>query len=116
MPAAATKYPMHGIDDLPMAEIVGPALDLTRPNSACIGIGVRAVCNYDCVYCYAGHSTKRGDMTAEQYVDVVEQAAELGVRTLIMTGAGGKSEPGLFKGLLPILEAAKANGINTAIR
>lgn len=115
MVSIATKYPMRGIDDLPMSELVGPALDVTKPNSACIGIGVRAVCNYDCVYCYAGHSTKRGDLSVEQYVDVVHQAAELGVRTLIMTGAGGKSEPGLFKGLLPIIEAAHANGINTAI-
>ena len=115
MASAKTNYPMRGIDDLPMEDIIGPALDLNSPNSACIGIGVRAVCNYDCVYCYAGHSTKRGDLSVEQYVDVVNQAAELGVRTLIMTGAGGKSEPGLFKGLLPILEAARANGINTAI-
>ncbi|MBN8500809.1 MAG: radical SAM protein [Sphingomonadales bacterium] len=115
MPVTQTKFPMRGIDNLPVGELVGPALDPTKPNSACIGIGVRAVCNYDCIYCYAGHSTKRGDLTVEQYVDVVEQAADLGVRTLIMTGAGGKSEPGLFKGLLPIIEAARANGINVAI-
>jgi molybdenum cofactor biosynthesis enzyme MoaA len=115
MAVVATNFPMRGIDDLPLGDLVGPALDLESPKTACIGIGVRAVCNYDCVYCYAGHSTKRGDLSIEQYVDVVNQAAELGVRTLIMTGAGGKSEPGLFKGLLPILEAANRNGINTAI-
>ncbi|MCP5072283.1 MAG: radical SAM protein [Rhodobacteraceae bacterium] len=110
-----TNYPMKGIDNLPIADLIGPALDISSPKVACVGIGVRAVCNYDCVYCYAGHSTKRGDLSVEQYVDVVDQATELGVKTLIMTGAGGKSEPGLFKGLVPIIERAHANGMNTAI-
>ncbi|ABA81621.1 radical SAM protein [Rhodobacter sphaeroides] len=110
-----TAYPMKGIDDLPLHEIIEPALDITSPQVACVGIGVRAVCNYDCVYCYAGHSDKRGDMSVEQYFDVMEQAAELGVKTIIMTGAGGKSEPGLFKGLLPILERASSLGMSTAM-
>ena len=113
--SASTKFPMKGIDNLPLAEVIGPALDKNSPRVACIGIGVRAVCNYDCVYCYAGHSDKRGDLSVEEYLGVIEQAAELGVKTIIMTGAGGKSEPGLFKGLLPILEAASIRGISTAI-
>ena len=110
-----TDYPMRGIDTLPLAEIVDSALDSESATVACVGIGVRAVCNYDCVYCYAGHSDKRGDLSVEQYLGVVDQASALGVKTLIMTGAGGKSEPGLFKGLLPILEAATAKGMCTAI-
>lgn len=114
-PLNPTAFPMHGIDDLPLTEIVKPSLDLNNPQVACIGIGVRAVCNYDCVYCYAGHSTKRGDMSTEQYLDLMDQAADLGVKTIIMTGAGGKSEPGLFKGLLPILERATARGMNISI-
>src|SRR4051812_26495963 len=113
--APKTKFPMRGIDNLPLSDIIGPSLDRTSPQVACIGIGVRAVCNYDCVYCYAGHSTKRGDLSVDEYLGVVEQAAALGVKTIIMTGAGGKSEPGLFKGLLPILEAAAAHGMSTAI-
>ena len=113
--AEPTKFPMKGIDNLPLEKIIAPSLDPHSPQVACIGIGVRAVCNYDCVYCYAGHSTKRGDLSVEEYVDVVNQAVELGVKTIIMTGAGGKSEPGLFKGLLPILEAASSRGMSTAI-
>lgn len=113
--ASVTSYPMRGIDNLPLGEIIGPALDTENPSVACIGIGVRAVCNYDCVYCYAGHSDKRGDLSVEQYLDVIDQAAALGVKTIIMTGAGGKSEPGLFKGLLPIAEAASAKGLSVAI-
>jgi sulfatase maturation enzyme AslB (radical SAM superfamily) len=58
-----TAYPMKGIDDLPLHEIIEPALDITSPQFAGVGIGVRAVCGYDCVYCYAGHSNKRGDMS-----------------------------------------------------
>jgi hypothetical protein len=112
---AQTSYPMNGIDNLPLHEIIEPALDLKSSSVVCIGIGVKAVCNYDCVYCYAGHSEKKGDLSTEQYLDVVSQAAEIGVKTIILTGAGGKSEPGLFKGLLPILDAASAKGINTAI-
>jgi len=115
MAVADTNYPMRGIDNLPLSTLIEPALDINSPSSACIGIGVRAKCNYDCVYCYAGHSNKFGDLSVEQYVDLVDQAAELGVKTLIMTGAGGKSEPGLFTGLLPILEKATSSGISTAI-
>jgi len=115
IPLKRTGFPMRGIDNLPLSDIVAPSLALDSPQVACIGIGVRAVCNYDCVYCYAGHSTKRGDMTVEQYLDVMDQAADLGVKSIIMTGAGGKSEPGLFKGLLPILERATARGMNIAI-
>ncbi|MCP3669240.1 MAG: radical SAM protein [Gammaproteobacteria bacterium] len=110
-----TNYPMKGIDTLHLESIIGPALDTDNPKVACIGIGVKAVCNYDCVYCYAGHSNKRGDLSTEEYLNLIDQAAELGVKTIIMTGAGGKSEPGLFKGLVPILEAATSKGISTAI-
>jgi len=109
------SYPMLGIDTINIGTNLDEYLSSESSKIACVGIGVKAACNYDCVYCYAGHSTKRGDLSTEQYLSLIDQAGELGVQTMILTGAGGKSEPGLFKSIVRILERIDGNGITPVI-
>ena len=59
-------------------------------------------CNYNCKYCYtkAGNALEQ-ELTLDELCDVVEQARELGVRTIILIGGG---EPFLYNHLRTVME------------
>ncbi len=104
------QYPERlfaGLDDIEL-----PALEqlLRETQLYVLGLRLTNVCNYDCVYC--GTAAKRGRdsklvLRTREYRDVVEQASELGVSSIIF---GANGEPLMTKDLLEIVEyTAKHN-------
>jgi len=72
-------------------------------------------CNFRCMYCYtqrngSGPDT-RMEMTQEQFRDVLNQARELGVRTLVVLGG----EPMLYPHLFEMLEFGRELGMSLEI-
>jgi radical SAM protein with 4Fe4S-binding SPASM domain len=55
-------------------------------------------CNFQCLYCYASdHSVHRNELSKQEFLDLINQAKELGARKIIVLGG----EPMLYP---PILE------------
>lgn len=64
-------------------------------------------CNLECVHCYSSSNMLAHDnLTTEDWIDVLSQAAELGCRVVQFVGG----EPTLFKGLLPLVEKSRELG------
>ena len=105
------KYPerlLKGFDDIPMA-----TLESYLNDSRIINLGLRLtnVCNYDCIYC--GTAENRGKdtdrvLTTQEYKDLISQAADLGVRTIIF---GANGEPTLTYDVLELFEHVGRLGI-----
>jgi MoaA/NifB/PqqE/SkfB family radical SAM enzyme len=106
--AAYPRRLFAGLDDLRMED-----LERSLRTSQIITLGLRLtnVCNYDCIYC--GTADKRGRdtpyvMTTAEYKDIIDQAADLGARSVIF---GANGEPLMTKGLLEIFEHVHARNM-----
>ena len=66
-------------------------------------------CNLRCVHCYNPHHEAGGQLGTDQWLDLLDQARELGLLRLGLTGG----ETGIYPGLWPILE--KARRLNLAV-
>ncbi len=56
-------------------------------------------CNLDCQGCYAKilHPKKRGDLSSEKFVEIIEQADKLGVSVIMLAGGEPFKHPDLLK-------------------
>lgn len=67
-----------------------------------IGISTTRACNYRCNYCYSARSRAAGQkLTLEEQKEIIDQAAELGAKTVLICGDG---EPSLDRDLVGIVE------------
>lgn len=103
--AVYPKRLVAGLDDLTMEELRFH-LEECRPLN--VGLRLTNVCNYDCIYC--GTAANRGkdndkSMSFDEYKAVIEQAAEVGARTIIF---GANGEPLLTDRILELLECTAA--------
>lgn len=57
-------------------------------------------CNFNCIYCYVEHKTAPGDeLSPEEFRDVISQARDMGVRTMVVLGG----EPMLYPYLMEMI-------------
>jgi MoaA/NifB/PqqE/SkfB family radical SAM enzyme len=105
------RYPkrlFRGLDDITLDDL---KLHLRDAKPVTVGLRLTNVCNYDCIYCgTADHRGKDGPkvLSKDEYKDILSQAAEIGVRSVIF---GANGEPLLTYGLPEILEHAARLGI-----
>lgn len=106
------KYPkklLRGLDDI---NIDNFEVYLTGEKIYVLGLRLTNYCNYSCIYC--GTAEKRGckeieEVCLDEYLDLIRQASEIGVNTIIL---GANGEPTLTPNLKLILEEiAKFNMI-----
>ena len=95
------KMLLKGLDDIDVSELGNY---LSGEKVFALGIRLTNVCNYSCVYC--GTLEKRGTqpenaLTTEEYLDIIDQAADIGVSTIVL---GGNGEPTLTKDIDKILK------------
>jgi len=70
------------------------------------------ICNFNCPYCYLDDKKKKGsELTREQFLGVLTQAANLGAKTIIILGG----EPMLYPHLLEMTAFIKRLGMNSEI-
>ncbi len=81
-----------------------------------LSINMPPVCNYRCEFCLSGLSQEREfhhSMSAAESIELIRQAAQLGVRHIEISGEG---EPLVFRNrILEILTAAESNGVHTTV-
>ncbi|MDH3348175.1 MAG: radical SAM protein [Desulfobulbaceae bacterium] len=66
-------------------------------------------CNLRCVYCYASSGTPlAGEMTKDEIFSIIDQAADLGARKIIVLGGG---EPMLYPHIFPVMDHILAKGL-----
>lgn len=66
------------------------------------------VCNHRCSYCYQGNEHADKDhLSLNEWIDVIEQAAGLGVQEVVFTGG----EPTLYPGFMEIVNNTTLHGI-----
>ena len=69
-------------------------------------------CNFKCIYCYAENGKKpQEELTTEQFRDVIVQAKDLGVRSMIILGG----EPTLYPRLMEMVRFIKAQGMEVEV-
>ena len=98
------KYPkklLKGLDDINIDNLEDY---LKGEKVYVLGLRLTNYCNYSCVYC--GTAEKRGskevkEVCLDEYLDLIRQAAEIGVSTIIL---GANGEPTLTPNLKLILE------------
>ena len=66
-------------------------------------------CNLRCVHCYNPHHSAAGELTTDQWLDLLEQAREMGLLRLCLTGGEAGIHPGLWRIL------AKARSLHLAV-
>jgi len=103
---------LKGLDDIPM-ETLRSYLQQSRIIN--LGLRLTNVCNYDCIYC--GTAEKRGKdndktLKTKDYFSLIDQAADLGVRTIIY---GANGEPTLTDDVLDILSHTGKRGMTPLI-
>lgn len=70
-------------------------------------------CNLRCVYCYANAGEAlHNEMTLHEIKSVIDQAAELGAKKIILLGGG---EPLMYEGLQSVVEHISAKGLKQSI-
>lgn len=78
-----------------------------------IDLGVTSICNSNCIYCYAIHQKKLGEILPEEIVyKIMEDAPKLGVKSLSVTGDG---EPTLNPCLYKAVRIGKDNGLDLSV-
>lgn len=66
-------------------------------------------CNLKCIYCYAGAGNPlKHELTLAEIKDVIDQAAELGAKKIILLGGG---EPLMYEGLISVVEYIHKKGL-----
>ncbi len=81
-----------------------------RSPALALGMPVSTACNLKCKFCYTDtHNNKNSELTLEQRLNLLCQAKEIGIKT-VMTAASGEAlcDPDFF----PILEHSKKLGFN----
>lgn len=106
------NYLLHGLDDLleNNSTRMGDILDPHKSDILCMGTGFEDVCNYQCIYCYAGDVEKKKNcdmMNFDEYVKIFNEAHECGCNTIILTGALSQAEPLISKKLVPAVKKLK---------
>ena len=78
-----------------------------------IDLGVTSVCNSNCIYCYAIHQRKLGEvLPTDVLLKVMRDAPRLGVKSLSITGDG---EPTLNSSLYCALLTGKEAGLDLSV-
>lgn len=104
------NYILDGIDNImdhgiSIDEVLGDT-----PNIKCLGTSLEDICNYKCVYCYAGDIERKKQsslLLLPEYFSLFEQAKQLGCNSVIITGALSMAEPLMSKNLIPVMEKLK---------
>lgn len=97
------KYPKRifkGLDDIDLSSF---RQYIEGDRIFALGIRLTNTCNYKCIYC--GTAEKRGadteqTLTTDRYLDLIDQAAEIGVSSVIF---GANGEPLLTRDIVQIL-------------
>jgi radical SAM protein with 4Fe4S-binding SPASM domain len=81
---------------------------LDSPNI--LAMSITSACNFRCIYCFNAASEKRlrNELTGAEWCDVIEQARQLGVFQILVTGG----EPTLHPDLALILRKLKTSDID----
>jgi sulfatase maturation enzyme AslB (radical SAM superfamily) len=78
-----------------------------------IDLGVTSVCNSNCIYCYAIHQKKLGEiLPADLVLKIMADAPKLGVKALSVTGDG---EPTLNPILYKAVQVGKEAGLDLSV-
>lgn len=100
-----------------LAGQMNPYVDLMRratrqqvPFAAMLELTYR--CNLDCWFCYNDRASVKRALNGQQWIDVLEQSARMGVLHLALTGG----EPTLHPEFFDILEAARRLGFVIRIK
>ncbi len=96
------KYPnklLKGIDDITLKE-VKEFSNGEKLYALCLRL--ENICNYNCIYCGTYENRcKDNIMPIKEYLRIINEAANLGAKTVVL---GGNGEPTMTVGLLEILE------------
>jgi len=75
-----------------------------NPKILGVSISTSNICNYKCIYCYAGtQKPSPNELKLEEQQNILTQASELGAKTVVICGDG---EPSMDKNLLGIVSHA----------
>jgi len=75
-----------------------------EPRILGVSISTSNICNYRCIYCYAGtQKPNKNELNLKEQQNILTQAAGLGAKTVIICGDG---EPSMDKNLLGIVSHA----------
>lgn len=89
-------------------ELISKTRDLNKLLT--LELELSRTCNYRCRYCYTEAGTSLTDeLSYEELCDVVDQAKELGARTIILIGGG---EPLLYKELKAMIKYISMKGLD----
>lgn len=114
------KYLLRGIDDLIIMneDKFLKVINKNEKDILCVGTGLEDICNYKCIYCYAGDACKvdtRDMMSMSDIYKLIDEASELGVKSFIITGAGSQSEPLLSSKLVAVIKKLYSLNITPVI-
>lgn len=103
------KYLLRGLDDLVenYNSYINEVLNPESSKILCMGTGFEDICNYQCIYCYAGDVAKKDRcqlMDFETYDKLFKEANECGCNTIILTGASSQAEPLLSSKVVKAVE------------
>lgn len=65
-------------------------------------------CNFNCIYCYTEHIGSKGEMSRDEFKDVIVQARDLGAKTIIILGG----EPTLYPHLMEMIHFIRSHSIS----
>lgn len=94
----------QGIDNLKVTD--DKVIDTNNSGIYCLGICLNSGCNYNCIYCYAKENAPYNEeeqLKFEEYKKIINSAAKMGCKTVIITGVASPSEPLLSKMLMKII-------------
>lgn len=78
-----------------------------------VSISSSNICNYKCIYCYAGDQKPlKDELTLEEQQNILTQAQPLGAQTVVICGDG---EPSMDKNLLGIVSHAAKLGLHSVV-
>jgi MoaA/NifB/PqqE/SkfB family radical SAM enzyme len=109
---------LNGIDNFSREEVdaLKRKRDAGQPEAILsIGISTTSACNIRCWYCYALENKGRRNpeqLSRAEYIDLIDQAVDLGARTMIVCGDG---EPTYDPELVPIVVHARSKGLTPVV-
>ena len=78
-----------------------------------IDIGATSACNSNCIYCYARHQKKSGEiLNRDVFINLLSQAPEVGIKSIAIIGDG---EPTLNPALYDAVRAGRENGLDISV-
>jgi len=106
---------LRGLDDFGEAELekVWEARRNESTRIAFLGLSFTSACHYNCMYCYADHSGPHPEKLTEKEVkNLIDQAHELGAKSVIICGDG---EPTIDPLLMPVLSHTNSLGMRSIL-